>query len=179
MVWASDPCVCPSSAVYGSLHADISTAYQARFSQPETRTAIVVATNLFFRTAGGVVGLAQLSTVMNSRVRSYITNQITSGSITPLQAFQIFQSLTSVTSEFGGISSLPDQLRDVVTAAFRDGLRWAFISLLPWLGVAFALCLFLKKVPEERLNQLPGQMPKAKDEEMKKKKEAERKEADV
>jgi hypothetical protein len=158
---------------------DIYTAYQARFSQPEDRTAIVVATNLFFRTAGGVVGLAQLSTVMNSRVRSYITDAITSGSITPLQALQIFQSLTSVKSEFGGISSLPDQLRDVVTAAFRDGLRWAFISLLPWLGVAFALCVFLQKVPDERLNQLPGQTAKARDEAKKKQKEAERKEAEV
>jgi hypothetical protein len=116
---------------------------------------------------------------MNSRVRGYITDQVTSGRISPLQALQIGQSLSSVQSQFGGISSLPDSLREVVTAAFRDGLRWAFISLLPWLVIAFALCVFLKKVPDERLNQLPGQTPKARDEEMKMRKEAEKKEAEV
>jgi hypothetical protein len=178
LVWASDHYVCPPSPVYETLHPDISTAYQARFSQPEDRTAIVVATNLFFRTVGGVVGLAQLAAVMNSRVRSYVIDQVTSGNITPLQALQISDSLTSVKSEFGGISSLPDALRDIVTAAFRDGLRWAFISLLPWLGISWVLSLFLKKVPDERLNRLPGQTPKARDEEIKKK-EAERKEAEV
>lgn len=45
--------------------------------------------------------------------------------------------------------------------------------------IAFALCVFLKKVPDERLNQLPGQTPKARDEEMKMRKEAEKKEAEV
>jgi hypothetical protein len=34
-------------------------SYQARYSQPEERVAVVVATNLFFRTAGGTIGLAQ------------------------------------------------------------------------------------------------------------------------
>jgi len=68
---------------------------------------------------------------------------------------------------------LPDSLRAVVTEAFRDGLRWAFISLLPWLGIAWALCLFLPKVRAERLNELPGMTPKQQQE----KKEAERKAA--
>lgn len=149
-------------------------SYQARFSQPEDRTAIVVATNLFFRTAGGVVGLAQLSAVMYSRVRTFIYDAVFSGRITPLQALQISQALSSVGgTEAGGILSLPDALRQVVTDAFRDGLRWAFISLLPWLGIAFVLCLFLPLVPDERLNQVPGLTPK----EQQERQEAERKAA--
>lgn len=110
---------------------------------------------------------------MYSRVRSYITDAVFSGRITPIQALQISTSLNSVGSEFGGIFSLPAELRQVVTDAFRDGLRWAFISLLPWLGIAWVLCLFLPKVPDERLNQLPGLTPKQQQE----KKEAERKAA--
>lgn len=121
---------------------------------------------------GGVVGLAQLAAVMNSRVRDYIISQIDSGSITFPQALEIMTSLNSVGAQYGGIFSLPDDLRAVVTAAFRDGLRWAFISLLPWLGITFALCLFLRKVPEERLNRKSGQTARQQQEEQKKRKEA-------
>ncbi|KIM24430.1 hypothetical protein M408DRAFT_75936 [Serendipita vermifera MAFF 305830] len=128
---------------------------QARYSQPENRVAIVVATNLFFRSFGGTLGLAQLSAVMYSRVRSYITDQVTSGQITIEQAMQLTASLSSIDSHTGGIFSLPKELQDVVSAAFKDGLRWAFFSLLPWLGIAFFLCLFLSTIPEERLNAKP------------------------
>jgi hypothetical protein len=133
------------------------TAFQARYSQPEDRIAIVVATNLFFRSFGGTIGLAQLSAVMYSRVRSYIANQVTSGSITGEQALQISAALSSVDASGGGIFSLPQSLQDVVTSAFRDGLRLAFFSLLPWLGIAFVLNLFLSRIPEERMSAKPGQ----------------------
>ena len=113
---------------------------------------------------------------MYSRVRSYITDAAFSGRITPAQAIQISTALSSVGGQFGGILSLPDNLRAVVTDAFRDGLRWAFISLLPWLGIAWVLCLFLPKVPVERLNQLPGMTPKQQQQQQQKK-EAERKAA--
>ncbi|CCA75864.1 related to putative multidrug transporter [Serendipita indica DSM 11827] len=135
-------------------------SYQARFSQPEDRVAIVVASNLFFRTAGGTIGLAQLYAVMYSRVRSYIYNQVYAGHITPQDAMTISASLNNVGSSHGGgsgggILDLPEALRNVATNAFRDGLRWAFISLIPWLVVSFVLCLFLSRIPDERLNQKP------------------------
>lgn len=135
------------------------TAYQARYSQPEDRLAIVVATNLFFRSFGGTLGLAQLSAVMYSRVRSYITDQVTSGNITVEQALQLSASLGSIDSTGGGIFSLPKSLQDIITAAFRDGLRLAFFSLLPWLGIACVLSLFLSTIPEERMNARPGEQP--------------------
>ena len=133
------------------------TAFQARYSQPEDRIAIVVATNLFFRSFGGTIGLAQLSAVMYSRVRSYITDQVTSGNITIEQSLQISTALGSVDSSGGGIYSLPTPLQNIITSAFRDGLRMAFFSLLPWLGIAFVLSLFLSIIPEERMNAKPGQ----------------------
>ncbi|KAG8830751.1 hypothetical protein FRC17_004286 [Serendipita sp. 399] len=127
-------------------------AYQARFTQPEDRVAIVVASNLFFRIAGGTIGLAQLSAVMNSRARTYIYNAAVSGRITPAQAALISLSLNSVDSSGGGIYSLPEELISVITDAFRDGLRAAFFSLLPWLAVGLVMCLFLSKVSEERMD---------------------------
>ncbi|PVG04257.1 MFS general substrate transporter [Serendipita vermifera] len=142
--------------------------YQIRFTQPEDRVAIAVASNLFFRTAGGVIGLAQLSAVMFSQVRTYITKQIISGRITPSDAVRISASLASVgtvhgggtssTTGSGGIFGLPDNLRAVTTEAFKDGIRWAFLSLLPWLGISLLVCLFLTRVDPERLNVKSGQV---------------------
>ncbi|KAG8775815.1 hypothetical protein FRC19_009684 [Serendipita sp. 401] len=145
-------------------------SYQARFSQPEERVAIVVTSNLFFRTAGGTVGLAQLYAVMYSRVRRYITQQAVKGVISPQEVGQIVSALSNVGnthggnnnsngngSGSGGILDLPDRLKEVATLAFRDGLQWAFWSLIPWLVVAFVMCCFLSRIPEERLNRKPGQ----------------------
>ena len=134
-----------------------------RFTQPEDRVAIVVASNLFFRTLGGTIGLAQLSAVMYSRVRAYITSQVTRGAITIGQAGMIAQALNTLDSSSGGNSNsggggvyaLPDQLKTIAIDAFRDGLRAAFWSLLPWLAVALILCCFLSRVPEERLRRRP------------------------
>ncbi|PVF97525.1 MFS general substrate transporter [Serendipita vermifera] len=136
---------------------------QARFRQPEDRVAIVVATNLFFRTAGGIIGIAQLSAVMFSRVRSYITAQVYKGRISPFDALRIASSLNSVGSRphgpgggrnnegnGTGIFDLPENLKNVTIEAFKDGLRWAFLSLVPWLAVAFVMSLFLNKIDEER-----------------------------
>ncbi|KAG8851898.1 hypothetical protein FRB91_007242 [Serendipita sp. 411] len=152
-------------------------SYQARFSQPEERVAIVVTSNLFFRTAGGTIGLAQLYAVMYSRVRRYITQQAQQGVISPQEVGQILSALSNVGNSHGngngntngngngsgggggggGILNLPERLKQVATLAFRDGLQWGFWSLLPWLGIAFVLCCFLSKIPEERLNRKPGQ----------------------
>jgi hypothetical protein len=124
--------------------------------------AIVVATNLFFRTAGGTIGLAQLSAVMYSRVRSYVTHQVIIGRISPLDAARISMSLNTVghsgNGNDTGIFGLPETLKNVTLDAFKDGLRWAFFSLLPWLFISWVLCLFLSRIADERLNQKPGQL---------------------
>ncbi|KAG8844465.1 hypothetical protein FRB91_002608 [Serendipita sp. 411] len=76
-------------------------SYQARFSQPEERVAIVVTSNLFFRTAGGTIGLAQLYAVMYSRVRRYITRQAQQGVISPQEVGQILSALSNVGNSHG------------------------------------------------------------------------------
>ncbi|KAG8949426.1 hypothetical protein FRC00_008142, partial [Tulasnella sp. 408] len=63
---------------------------QARFCQPFNRVAAVVSMNLFFRTAGGTIGLAQLSAVLDTKVKSYITSLVvSSNALTPEQKAQI------------------------------------------------------------------------------------------
>ncbi|KAL0566981.1 hypothetical protein V5O48_015018 [Marasmius crinis-equi] len=120
----------------------------ARFSQPEERVAIVSALMLFFRSFGGMVGLAQCGAVLNSRARQYITHAIEDGRIPSAV-------LSSVGSQFSGklgsiekISELPPEIQTVIKEAFRDGVRWCFISLVPWATIAFVLSLFLSDIPD-------------------------------
>ncbi|KDQ08494.1 hypothetical protein BOTBODRAFT_118640 [Botryobasidium botryosum FD-172 SS1] len=120
----------------------------ARFTQPENRIATIVALNLFFRTEGGTVGLAQLSAVLNSKVRTYLSNTISSGSLSPADAATLAgESLDSVSS----MANLPPQLLQIVRDAFRDGVRWAFISLIPWSCVALLAVLFLSTTKQSTL----------------------------
>jgi hypothetical protein len=121
----------------------------ARFSQPDDRVAVVVASNLFFRTAGGTIGLAQLAAVLNAKVRNEITSLIYSGALSLEEMRAIGEKSSSIDS-LGGINNLPPAVRQFVKAAFADGLKWAFISLIPWCGIATVLVFFLSTIPEER-----------------------------
>jgi hypothetical protein len=63
--------------------------------------------------------------------------------------------LTSIDTRSGGILGLSGVLRDVITEAFKDGLRWAFFSLLPWLAIAAIMSFFLSTIDEDRLRGRP------------------------
>jgi len=125
-------------------------AIHARFLQPEDRVAVVMASNLFFRTAGGAIGLAQLAAVLNARVRAEITSLIYSGTLS-LEDMRAIGEKSSSIDSLGGINNLPPAVRQYVKAAFADGLKWAFISLIPWCGIATVLVLFLSMIPKEKL----------------------------
>ncbi|KIK69465.1 hypothetical protein GYMLUDRAFT_648710 [Collybiopsis luxurians FD-317 M1] len=121
----------------------------ARFSQPTERVAIVSALILFFRSLGGTIGLAQCGAVLNARVRSYILRAIRNGEIPPAVAAGIGQFSGSGGS-LQSIKLLPPAAQDIVKEAFRDGVRWCFISLVPWTAVAFFLTIFLSNIPDPK-----------------------------
>ncbi|KAK7041530.1 hypothetical protein VNI00_009402 [Paramarasmius palmivorus] len=109
----------------------------ARFSQPSERVAIVSALILFFRSLGGTVGLAQCGAILNARVKSHLSSSDI--------------NLDFSVSGLGAIASLPASTQTIVRDAFRDGVRWCFISLVPWAGVAFILTVFfLSDIPDSR-----------------------------
>ncbi|EGO25454.1 hypothetical protein SERLADRAFT_465639 [Serpula lacrymans var. lacrymans S7.9] len=128
-----------------------SLAVHARFSQPTNRVAIVNALTLFFRSLGGTVGLAQCAAVMNAKVTRYLTAQIRSGT---LSASDI--SALAAASANGGLDSLqslgglPTNVQNVVRDAFRNGVRWSFISLIPWCGLAVIFTLFLSNIRDRK-----------------------------
>ncbi|KAF7792308.1 hypothetical protein EIP86_003344 [Pleurotus ostreatoroseus] len=147
-------------------------AVQARFSQPVERNAVVSALTLFvrttwiegtksalinlsflpqFRSFGGTVGLAQCGAVLNGKVNSYITNLIKSGAITGDEASAIASmSSSSSLSSLDNIDSLPTEIQTIVRDAFRQGSRFAFISLIPWAALAAITALFLTSIREDQ-----------------------------
>ncbi|KAG1855642.1 major facilitator superfamily domain-containing protein [Suillus subalutaceus] len=123
-------------------------AVQARFLMPD-HVAVTNALLLFFRALGGTVGLAQCFTVMNAKVNSYIVGQIRSGAISGsdlnvLEALYNSGGLDSIQS----LDGLPPVVQQIIRDAFRNGVRWSFISLIPWAGLAVILSLFLSKIPD-------------------------------
>ncbi|EKM54394.1 uncharacterized protein PHACADRAFT_258207 [Phanerochaete carnosa HHB-10118-sp] len=123
-------------------------AVQARFAQPADRNAIVSALSLFFRSFGGTVGLAQCAAVLNGKVNSYIRHLIADGTISPSQAAAIAAASSTGLDSLDSINSLPPQVQSLVRDAFRQGSRFAFISLIPWCGLAFIVSLFLSRIPD-------------------------------
>ena len=52
--------------------------------------------------------------------------------------------LTSVTS----LDGLPSAVQTVVRDAFLDGVRWSFVSLVPWLGIGCVVSVFLSRIED-------------------------------
>lgn len=84
---------------------------------------------------------------MNAKVRERITD--IARTLTPQEIAQV-ASLADISS-IQAISSLPPSLQQAVRDAFREGVRWAFISLVPWTALTAILVLFLSKIPDSDL----------------------------
>jgi len=124
----------------------------ARFALANEHTAISVTMCLFFRFAGGTIGLAQQSAVLESKVHSYISNLVKTGQLSLSDVMAIINSLSSLgRKESEGIEQLPPHLRSVVQDAYGYGTKWAFYSLIPWAALAAIPCLFLRSIqPQEQ-----------------------------
>jgi len=123
---------------------------QARFVKPN-HIAITNAMLLFFRALGGTVGLAQCFTILNAKVNGYISAQLVSladtlspSDLATLTYLLDSGGLTSVTSLDGFSSAVQSVVRD----AFLDGVRWSFLSLVPWLGVGCVVSVFLGRIQD-------------------------------
>ncbi|KAI0093053.1 major facilitator superfamily domain-containing protein [Irpex rosettiformis] len=122
-------------------------AVQARFSQPASRNAVVSGLLLFFRALGGTIGLAQCGAVLNAKVSHYINDLVNNGTISASDAQTVSLSSNSLSSA-NGLDDLSPQLQGYVRTAFQQGTRYAFISLIPWAGVALIVTLFLSRISD-------------------------------
>lgn len=89
--------------------------------------------------------------MLNSKVNSYIVAQVRNGAISGADAQAIAAASTSSgLTSLESINALPGPIQAIVRDAFRQGSRFAFISLIPWCALAFIASLFLGKITEEQ-----------------------------
>ena len=100
-----------------------------------------------FRSLGGTVGLAQCAAVLSSKVTSFLTAAAKSG-VLPPSSIAALAHASSDLSSIQSIDALPQDVQDLIRDAFRNGTRWAFISLIPWCALAAFLTSFLSMIPD-------------------------------
>ncbi|KAF8212355.1 major facilitator superfamily domain-containing protein [Mycena galopus ATCC 62051] len=130
-------------------------AIQARFTQSEDKIAAVTGLTLFFRSLGGTIGLAQCAAVLSSKVTSFLTSAAESGAI-PAQYIASIANANTNLNSLNSIDGLPEEIQALVRSAFRDGSRWAIISLIPWCAVSVLLSLGLSKIGDTDREEIPS-----------------------
>ncbi len=99
-------------------------------------------TNNYFREVGASLGVAVFGTIFTTRLTDNLKDVFTSAGANPADAAAATSTLDPQT-----LNALPDALRDGVVTAYADALAPVFWYLLPFIGIAFVLALFLKQIP--------------------------------
>jgi EmrB/QacA subfamily drug resistance transporter len=99
-------------------------------------------TNNYFREVGAALGVAVFGTIFTTRLTENLTNVFTGAGASASDAAGATATLDPQT-----LSSLPDAVRDGIVVAYADALAPVFWYLLPFIGIAFVLSLFLKQIP--------------------------------
>lgn len=99
-------------------------------------------TNNYFREMGASLGVAVFGTIFTTRLTENLTDVFTSAGASATDAATATSTLDPQT-----LSTLPDAIRDGVVTAYADALAPVFWYLLPFIGIAFVLSLFLKQIP--------------------------------
>lgn len=119
----------------------ISSAIQLRFTHRADEVATIVSLSMFFRTLGGTVGLAQMGAVLNAKARTYIASAASSGQYSLQDISQAASALASDSL----IQSLPADIGNLVKSAMSQGVKWSFISVVPWVALGAIMSLFLTR----------------------------------
>ena len=115
----------------------------SKYELPSNKFSI----HLQFRSLGGTVGLAQCGAILSSKVTSSLTDAAKSG-VLPASSVAALTHANSDLSSIQSIDALPQDVQALIRNAFRNGTRWAFISLIPWCSLAVFLTAFLSKIPD-------------------------------
>jgi EmrB/QacA subfamily drug resistance transporter len=99
-------------------------------------------TNNYFREVGASLGVAVFGTIFTTRLTDNLKEVFTNAGASASDAASSTSTLDPQT-----LSTLPDAVRDGVVTAYADALAPVFWYLLPFIGIAFVLALFLKQIP--------------------------------
>ncbi|BDV29631.1 MDR family MFS transporter [Microbacterium terricola] len=109
---------------------------------PASEIGTATSTNNYFREVGAALGTAVFGTIFTTRLTQNLQDVFLGAGIPAADAANATSSLDPQT-----LSQLPDSLRDGVVNAYADALAPVFWYLLPFIGLAFLLSLFLKQIP--------------------------------
>ena len=99
-------------------------------------------TNNYFREVGASLGVAVFGTIFTTRLTDNLKDVFTSAGASASDAAAATSSIDPQ-----ALNDLPDAIRTGVVTAYADALAPVFWYLLPFIGLAFVLSLFLKQIP--------------------------------
>jgi EmrB/QacA subfamily drug resistance transporter len=114
----------------------------AQNAVPASQVGTATSTNNYFREVGATLGLAVFGTIFTTRLTDNLTDVFTSAGLSAGDAGNATATLDPQT-----LNKLPDAIRDGVVTAYADALAPVFWYLLPFIGIAFLLSLFMKQIP--------------------------------
>ncbi|QWT24149.1 MFS transporter [Subtercola sp. PAMC28395] len=99
-------------------------------------------TNNYFREVGAALGTAVFGTIFTTRLTDNLKAVFTDAGASATDAANATASIDPQT-----LNSLPPEIHLGVVTAYADALAPVFWYLLPFIGLAFVLALFLKQIP--------------------------------
>jgi EmrB/QacA subfamily drug resistance transporter len=109
---------------------------------PAAQIGTATSTNNYFREVGASLGTAVFGTLFTTRLSENLRTVFTDAGADPDAAADATSTLDPQT-----LASLPDSVRDGIVTAYADALAPVFWYLVPFIGLAFVLSLFLKQIP--------------------------------
>ena len=109
---------------------------------PPAQIGTATSTNNYFREVGAALGVAVFGAIFTNRLSENLLAVFAGAGASPEDA-----ATSAATIDPQVLSTLPDDVRDGIVNAYADALAPVFWYLLPFIGIAFVLSLFLKQIP--------------------------------
>lgn len=109
---------------------------------PAAQIGTATSTNNYFREVGAALGVAVFGAIFTNRLTQNLTDVFSAAGASPEDA-----ATSTATIDPQVLATLPDEVRDGIVNAYADALAPVFWYLLPFIGLAFVLSLFLKQIP--------------------------------
>jgi MFS family permease len=109
---------------------------------PASEVGTATSTNNYFREVGAALGTAVFGTIFTTRLTENLQDVFSAAGASPADAANATSTLDPQT-----LAQLPDSVRDGIVNAYADALAPVFWYLVPFIGLAFVLALFLKQIP--------------------------------
>ncbi|PSL36995.1 EmrB/QacA subfamily drug resistance transporter [Labedella gwakjiensis] len=109
---------------------------------PAAQIGTATSTNNYFREVGASLGVAVFGTLFTTRLTENLTTVFANAGADAEAAANATSTLDPQT-----VATLPQAVQDGIVTAYANALAPVFWYLVPFIGLAFILSLFLKQIP--------------------------------